>query len=476
MKLFEHLEQAENAIKRVDESGIQNINRLAKQYSKAQGYFHMDLDGVTSALAMKAYLERYGVKTVSVHKVQYGAAEFMMAAPIEGQLQWMVDFAHGKPWLNIWTDHHDGQAGVVKATSTAFGKAPANATAISSKISPSELFPPEDLKVISTVDSADYARNNITPDDVMNAAFGYNKNLSVERNHMMMGLVVNKLLLAYKNKKGFLEELVMTAKPSLVSMYNVIKVLAKKNGYKTPAEVGKGMSQYVDNQVERGQKQYVLPKNLNDGEHSMWGTTIVQVNAVENPGEWRKVTYDRYTPFKIHPDAEYIIMGWTMGLVQLSKNPFKNGSNPYHLADIAWKVMGKWQGKLKNTKLSLVDLKYKFEQGHNDESMGFRYEDLVALFDQSSVKGITLDKEDGSWNQFIKKLMETPIRQTSYKQKQVMEKITINAWDLMTTISGGHKDITNVQGFNFLPKDEGRKLMMAFMGSLAYEMKEKRLK
>ena len=72
--------------------------------------------------------------------------------------------------------------------------------------------------------------------------------------------------------------------------------------------------------------------------------------------------------------------------------------------------------------------------------------------------------------------METPITETSYKQKQVMEKVTINAWDLMQTISGGHKDITNIQGFNFLPKDEKKKMMMAFMGSLAYEMKNKRLK
>ena len=474
MNIFEHLEQAEEVFKRVDESGIRNITKMAKQFSKAQGYFHMDTDGVTSAIGMKAYLERYGIKTTNVRHIQYGAQEFMMEKPKDGQLQWMVDFAHGKPWLNVWTDHHDGQAGVVKTTSTAFETAPSNATSISAKISPSELFPPEDLKVISMVDSADFAKNNITPDDVMSAAFGVNKNISVEKNHMMMGLVVNKLLLAYKNKKGFLEELVMTSKPSLISMYNVIKKLAKKNGYKTPMEVGQGMSKYVDDQIANGKPEFTLPKNMKGGQHSMWGTTIVKVDA--QTGGWRKITYDRYTPFKVHPDAEYIVMGWTMGLIQVSKNPFKSGKNPIHLADMAWKVMKKWESRLKATKITLVDMKYKFEQGHTPDSMGFRYEDLVALFDKNQVKGIELDKEDGSWNQFIKKLLETPIKRLSYKQKNILDKVSINAWDLMQTISGGHKDITNIQGFNFLPKDVARKTFDAVMGSLAYEMKDKKLK
>jgi len=474
MNIFEHLEQAEEAHRRVDESGIRDITKLAKKYKTAQGYFHMDTDGVTSAIGMKAYLESYGIKTTDVHHIQYGADEFKIEAPKEGRLQWMVDFAHGKPWLNVWTDHHDGQAGVVKSVSTAFEKAPSNATAISAKISPKDLFPQEDLKLISIVDSADFVKNDITPDDVMNAAFGYNKNLSVERNHMMMGLVVNKLLLAYKNKKGFLEELVMKSKPSFISMYNVIKKLAKDYGYKTPAEIGKGMSKYVDNQLERGQKAFTKPRDLKPGEHSMWGTTIVKVDAVANPGEWRKVTYDRYTPFKIHPDAEYIVMGWTMGLIQISKNPFKSGKNPYNLADVGWKVMKKWESKLKRTKLSLVDLKYKFEQGHNPESMGFRFEDLVALFDKDSVKGIDLEGH-GSWNKFVTDLMSKPIKTLSYKQKQILEKVTLNAWDLMKTISGGHKDITNIQGFNFLPKDMKKDVFFGVMGALAYEMKDKHL-
>jgi hypothetical protein len=42
--------------KLIKESGIRDINKLAKRYPKAEIYFHQDLDGVTTAIAMKKYL------------------------------------------------------------------------------------------------------------------------------------------------------------------------------------------------------------------------------------------------------------------------------------------------------------------------------------------------------------------------------------------------------------------------------------
>ena len=46
------------------ETGIRNINALTATRKEAVMYFHMDLDGVTTAIGMKAYLERYGVRLV----------------------------------------------------------------------------------------------------------------------------------------------------------------------------------------------------------------------------------------------------------------------------------------------------------------------------------------------------------------------------------------------------------------------------
>jgi single-stranded DNA-specific DHH superfamily exonuclease len=63
------------------ESGIRNITQLAKNYPKAKIYFHQDLDGVTSALAMKKYLESYGVEVIDAEITQYGPREFAVKKP-----------------------------------------------------------------------------------------------------------------------------------------------------------------------------------------------------------------------------------------------------------------------------------------------------------------------------------------------------------------------------------------------------------
>ncbi len=202
----------------ITESGIRDINDIAKRYPKAKIYFHIDLDGVTTALAMKNYLEQYGIKVVDAEVIQYGDKEFAVKKP-EAETDTMpvlVDFAHGKPMFVIHTDHHDTQAGVEKETSTSFRQARSNVETISQVLSPKEIFSAEDVQLISTVDSANYLVNNITPDMVMNYIFDYDKDKSVKNNKMTLGLVVNKLLLAFKNKPKFLETLVMDAQPSSV--------------------------------------------------------------------------------------------------------------------------------------------------------------------------------------------------------------------------------------------------------------------
>jgi len=91
---------------RLDESGIRNIRMWSKRFKEATGYFHMDLDGVTSAIGMKAYLEQYGIKTTEVEPIQYGGKDYAIKKPDPSKLAWLVDFALKKP-VNIWTDHHD---------------------------------------------------------------------------------------------------------------------------------------------------------------------------------------------------------------------------------------------------------------------------------------------------------------------------------------------------------------------------------
>ena len=195
----------------INESGIRDIKNLAKRYDKAKIYFHQDLDGVTTAIAMKEYLEQNGIKVVDCEVIQYGTKEFAIKKP-EGEgniMPVLVDFAHGKPMFVIHTDHHDSQAGVEDDTATNFRPSRSNVETISQVVSPKEIFTSDDIMLISTVDSANFAVNKITPEMVMNFLYKFDKDSSLKQNKMMMGLVVNKLLLAYKNNTNFLEDLVM---------------------------------------------------------------------------------------------------------------------------------------------------------------------------------------------------------------------------------------------------------------------------
>ena len=49
----------------INESGIRDIKQLSDRYPKAEIYFHQDLDGVTTAIAMKKYLEDNGFERIN---------------------------------------------------------------------------------------------------------------------------------------------------------------------------------------------------------------------------------------------------------------------------------------------------------------------------------------------------------------------------------------------------------------------------
>ena len=146
--------------KLIKESGLRDIKALAQRYPKAKIYFHQDLDGVTTAIAMKKYLEDNGIDVVDSEVIQYGDKEFSVKKPdASGEVMpVLVDFAHGKPMFVIHTDHHDKQVGAEKDASKSFRQARSNVETISQVISPKELFPADDIRLISTVDSADFAK------------------------------------------------------------------------------------------------------------------------------------------------------------------------------------------------------------------------------------------------------------------------------------------------------------------------------
>ena len=421
------------------ESGLRDIKQLAKRYPSAKIYYHQDLDGVTTALAMKHYLENNGIKVVDAEIIQYGDKEFAVKKP-EGQgdiMPVLVDFAHGKPMFVIHTDHHDTQAGVEQGTATSFRSSRSNVETISQIISPKEIFTPEDIQLISTVDSADYARFDITPEQVMNYLFKLDKDKSLQKNKMLMGLVVNKMLLAYKNKPGFLDSIVLNAKPSLLSILNNIKAQIGEKGYAGVEDLEKNKEMYV--QSMKGHPNVKLEGNI-----------IVQYGggSMMKPG-----SYDRYTPFRNNPDADFLVIAWPLGLVQASCNPFKKerALKGVNLGEIKDEVLGKWESQLKERQIPLSTIKWVSESGKQfgPESVGFTFKDFKAIYggESKSESGKSLMKD-------VESAMEKPFTELTEEEMNMLDNITVSAWDVIVSNSGGHKCITNISGLNIMGRSK----------------------
>ena len=414
------------------ETGIRNISALRKRDPKAEIYFHQDLDGVTTAIAMKRYLEDNGIDVVGCHVIQYGDKEFAVIKndATGDTMPVLVDFAHGKPMFVIHTDHHDRQVGVEKGTSKQFRGARSNVETISQVVSPKDLFPSSDILLINTVDSADFAKYDISPEEVVNYIFKVDKDKTLQKNKMLSGFVINKLLLAFKNKPGFLEQLVMDSEPSLMSILNNIKSWMKRTNAAKPED---------------------LQKNAEDYKQSMKDYPTVSDNIIFQYGGgsmFKPGSYDRYTPFRNNPEADFLIMAWPMGLVQASCNPFKKDRElkGVNLGEIAQEVLSKWEDQLKQRTIPLSTIKWVSETAVGPESIGFTFKDFDALYGE---KFTFMDGGEKILNH-IKDMMETPFKDLSEEHKKMLDKIGINAWDLIQANSGGHKCITNISGLNYL--------------------------
>ena len=420
----------------VNESGLRNINALSKRYPKAEIYFHQDLDGVTTAIAMKKYLEDNGINVIGAHIIQYGDKEFAVKKnDAQGDVMpVLVDFAHGKPMFVIHTDHHDRQAGAEDTKSTQFRGARSNVETISQVVSPGDIFPNKDIALISMVDSADYAKNEITPEMVMNYIYRFDKESSLQKNKTTMGLVVNKLLLAFKNKPGFLETLVMECKPSLMSIFQVIRRLMIEKKFPSPFELEKNKADYVSQM--KSHPNVTVSDNI-----------IVQYGggSMMKPG-----SYDRYTPFKNNPEADFLVIAWPLGLVQASCNPFKKERElkGINLGEIAQEVLSKWEAQLKEKRVSLSTIKWISESGKdfNPESVGFTFKDFTALYGDK-FKSV----ENGAeYLMKIRELMNKPFSELTEDEMSILDRIGVSTWDLIQANSGGHKCITNISGLNYL--------------------------
>jgi hypothetical protein len=264
----------------------------------------------------------------------------------------------------------------------------------------------------------------------------------------------------------------MNSKPSLVSMFGVIVGLAKKEGYKAPEQIEAGgeiyKTQREEKKIDTGTPNDI--PSMGNGESVLIGSTIFQKGGGFMGG---KNQYDRYTIFSIHPSAHYLITQWPMGLIQVSGNPFSPLTNNTHLGDLVMKnVMPAFKSKLEAEKVSLDRVKYTYERDIAKKSIegavGFNWKDFVALFDKQ-IQGLGSEK----WDNMVQDISDKPYASLSKKQRDIIGKIYVSAWDLIMASSGGHKNITNMSGFNFLKDTKG--IMNDISVAIAKLMKDKKM-
>ena len=438
---------------------------------------------------MKEFLKNYyQIETVDCHIIQYGGLEYAVKHHQEGNLCVLVDFAHGKPMFHIATDHHDKQSGAEETQSTYFKQTRSNVETISGEISYADIFTHEDIELIKTVDSANFIANNIKPEDVQNAIFSPDRSVSPTKNRFMMGFVVNRLLLAYKNKRitvksmdgkrnhinrNILECLTLDSTGSLYSMFNNLKNYinnAKTNDklgrLATPEEITDNLNAYIGRMknysfIEDPTTGDVTEYDPSNWRHKKMLDTGAQIGkGVHFDEDYKIVTqygggsmikpgsYDRYVVFKNNPEADFNCIAWPMGLLQVSCNPFKKERElkGVNLGEIAQEVVGKWEDQLKQRTIPLSTIKWVSETSVGPESIGFTFKDFEALYGD---KFTTMEGGEKVLNH-INDMMETPFKDLTEEHKEMLDKIGINAWDLIQSNSGGHKCITNISGLNYL--------------------------
>lgn len=118
-----------------------------------------------------------------------------------------------------------------------------------------------------------------------------------------------------------------------------------------------------------------------------------------------------------------------MGLIQLSKNPFKKLEKDLHLGNIVMgDVMPKFKSILKNIDITLDYLKFSFERDIEkkglENAVGFTFKDFYALY-SNSIKG--LPKQETGYKKLIQNITDKYYKDLSPKQKSILKNVTVNA-------------------------------------------------
>lgn len=389
----------------LEESGLQNINKLAEKYKKCVIYYHQDMDGVASAISIREYLKSYGIQIVGAEWTQYGPRTFAndIKPWADDTMMVLVDFAQGSPYFVVATDHHDRQTDFDKSLATSTRTSPSNVETLDRIVAKNPAFPQEDLDAISMIDSAGYLKHDVASDEVVKSVLGKatpgRTPGGITKNKVMIANVTNRLLLAYKNKtkksdrssKGYLlNKLVLECPASLTAMYQMIKKVADAEGWDSGETITKHHADYVNKQRESKNVKY-------DSERGI----IVQYGG----GSMIKTgSYNRYTPFELYPDSIFLSIAWPMGLLQVSCNPFKKKMFPdIDLGKIMRSIVDSQQERLSKvwTNLETIKRVSESELKEDVDAIGYKWDSISTGFLTSFSKDEEVELDGDKINLFI---------------------------------------------------------------------------
>jgi hypothetical protein len=141
-----------------------------------------------------------------------------------------------------------------------------------------------------------------------------------------------------------------------------------------------------------------------------------------------------------------------LGMVQASCNPYKKDRalKGVNLGEVKDEVLDKMSSELESIKVTFGDLKRVGEQEAEFGSVGFTLKDFMAIYGNAPSYKVDGGK---STLDIIGNISQNLYRKLSDKQRDMLDKITVNGLDVIKANSGGHKCITNISGISFLLRD-----------------------
>ena len=205
-----------------------------------------------------------------------------------------------------------------------------------------------------------------------------------------------------------------------------------KEGYASLDQLMKNQESYIQSRKEKG-------VTYEDGIISQYGLGPTMKSG----------GYDRYTQFINHPDAEFLVTGLPMGMVQASCNPYKKerALKGVDLGEIKNEVLEKFRPELERQRITFGTLKRISEMDSDSKSVGFTFKDFLAIYGNSPSLRI-----DGSekLQKFIEYKSKNLFKSIPAEERKVFNKVTVNGYDVIMANSGGNKCITNISGINYL--------------------------